>query len=120
MPSQRLKLVLASLCLLLPTAVSAQQAMVVGTARTRTGDPVRGAYVSIEALHIGTVTNDDGAYRLVIPAAQAGGTVTIKFSSIGFGDATVNVDVTAGATVRRDIVMTEQHQASLFAGHCVL
>ena len=108
MPSQRWKLVLASLCLLLPASLSAQQAMIVGTAKTRTGEPVRGAYVVIEALGIGTVTNDAGAYRLVIPAAQASGVVTLKFSSIGYGDATVNVDVTAGATVRKDIVLTEQ------------
>jgi TonB-dependent starch-binding outer membrane protein SusC len=108
MPSHRWKLVLAALCLLLPASVSGQQSMIVGTARTRTGEPVRGAYVVIDALNIGTMTNDAGAYRLVIPAAQASGVLTLKFSSIGFGDASVDVDMAAGATVRRDVVLTEQ------------
>ena len=108
MPNQRWKLVLAFLCLLLPVPVAARQATIVGTVKTRVGEPVRGAYVIVEALGLGTVTNDGGGYRLTIPAAQATGTITLKVQSIGYGDAAVEVTVSAQATVRRDIVLTEQ------------
>lgn len=108
MSNPRLNWVLVALGLLLPASVAAQDATILGTVKTRTGEPVRGAYVLVEALNIGTVTNDAGAYRLVIPSASASGTATLKAQSIGFGESTVDVQIVAGTTVRRDFVLTEQ------------
>jgi TonB-dependent starch-binding outer membrane protein SusC len=108
MPNQHWKLALAILCLLVPVPAAARQATIVGSVKTRVGEPVRGAYVLVEALGLGTVTNDAGGYRLTIPAAQASGTITVKVQSIGYGDATAEVSVSPGATVRADLVLAEQ------------
>jgi len=108
MSDPRLKWVLMALGLLLPGSLAAQDATILGTVKTRTGEPVRGAYVLVESLNIGTVTNDAGAYRLVIPSASASGTVSLQAQSIGYGQSRVDVQVVAGTTIRRDFVLTEQ------------
>jgi TonB-linked SusC/RagA family outer membrane protein len=108
MSNPRLKWVLMALGLLLPSALAAQDATVLGTVKTRTGEPVRGAYVRVEALNLGTVTNDAGAYRLVIPGASASGTIALLAQSIGFSESSVDVQIVPGATLRRDFVLTEQ------------
>ena len=108
MSNPRLKWVLMALGLLLPASAAAQDATLLGTVKTRTGEPVRGAYVLVESLNLGTVTNDAGAYRLVIPSASASGTVTLQAQSIGYGQAFMDVQIVAGTTIRRDFVLTEQ------------
>lgn len=108
MSIRRLQSVLAWLLLLVPTAVAAQDATITGTVRTRTGEPVRGAYVVIVGRSIATVSNDAGAYRLLVPAAQASGTVQVQAQSIGYSTQTADVQLTAGVALRHDFVLTEQ------------
>ncbi|MDP2956012.1 MAG: carboxypeptidase-like regulatory domain-containing protein, partial [Longimicrobiales bacterium] len=108
MSIRRLIPVLACLGLLLPPTVAAQDAVIVGSVKTRTGAPVRGAYVMIEALGLGTLTNDAGSYRLTVPAARISGTVTVKSSSIGYSTVTLEVQLLGGSTARGDFVLAEQ------------
>lgn len=68
---RRLRVVLLTLTILaLPALAFAQSALITGTVRSPTQQPVRGAFVHIPELNVSTVTNDAGFYRLVIPAAQ--------------------------------------------------
>jgi len=108
MSNHRLKAMLVALGLLIPLPAVAQDATIIGSVRTRTGEPVRGAYVLVEALSIGTVTNDAGAYRLVIPAASISGSMTLQAQSIGYSQERLEVQVMPGSTVRRDFTLTEQ------------
>src|SRR5690606_38057543 len=71
--------------------------------------PASGADVSIPSLGLATFTNDLGNYRLVVPAAQATGqTVTIRVAMIGYEAVEATVQVSAGATVRRDFTINER------------
>jgi hypothetical protein len=108
MSSFRRNLTWTWLCLVLPAAAAAQDAAVTGSVRTRTGEPVRGAFVVIVALGLGTVTNDAGAYRLLVPAARATGSVTLQAQSIGYRSSEVEVRLAPGAVVRQDITLSEQ------------
>ena len=96
------------LALLLPGSLSAQETLVVGTVKSRTGEPVRGAYVLIQSINIGTLTNDAGNYRLTVPGARASGTVTLEAQSIGYSSVSVEIDMTPGTTIRHDFTLTEQ------------
>jgi sugar/nucleoside kinase (ribokinase family) len=63
-----LALVLAAL--MWPAGASAQNAVITGTVRTQTQMAVRGALVSIEQLELSAVTNDNGNFRIVVPAER--------------------------------------------------
>ncbi len=108
MSRHRLFAMIFGLSLALAGPLAAQDAMLVGTVKSRTGEPVRGAYVQVETLGIGTLTNDAGSYRLNIPAARVTGSITLQAQSIGYGTTTVEVDLVAGTTIRRDFVLTEE------------
>ena len=108
MSNPRSKWVLLALGLLLPAPLVAQDATILGTVKTRTGEPVRGAIISIESLSIGTLTNDAGAFRLTVPAASASGTVSVQAQSIGYSTERLDVQLVGGSTVRRDFILTEQ------------
>lgn len=97
-----------ALGLAVPLALSAQQATVVtGTVRTRTSEPVRGAYVAIPELNLATVTNDVGTYRLVVPAGAATASATLHVQSIGYRNVEVPLRL-EGGSVQQDVTMTEQ------------
>ncbi|MCA9739096.1 MAG: SusC/RagA family TonB-linked outer membrane protein [Gemmatimonadota bacterium] len=104
MSHNRVRTVLAWMLLLIPSGIQAQDGAVFGTVRSRTGEPVRGAQVFVADRNIGTLTNDAGVYRLVIPA----GTVTLTAQSIGYSSETAQITVTAGASLRQDFTLTEQ------------
>ncbi|HSM61565.1 MAG TPA: TonB-dependent receptor plug domain-containing protein, partial [Longimicrobiales bacterium] len=108
MSIRRSSSLVAWLCLLVPTVVVAQDATITGSVRTRTGEPVRGAYVVIVGQSIATVTNDAGAFRLVVPAARASGSVELQAQSIGFSTQRADIQLTAGAAIRHDFILTEQ------------
>ena len=99
---------LLGLCLLLPGSLSAQETLIVGSVKSRTGEPVRGAYVLVQSAGLGTLTNDAGNYRLTVPAAQASGTVTLEAQSIGYSSVSFEIDLTPGTTIRHDFTLTEQ------------
>jgi TonB-dependent starch-binding outer membrane protein SusC len=99
---------LALAVLLLPALASAQAPTVIsGVVKSETQSPVRGAFVQILTLQMSAVTNDNGFYRLTIPAARATGEVTISVSSIGYKSTERQVSLRPGA-LSADFVMAEQ------------
>ncbi|HSL71886.1 MAG TPA: carboxypeptidase-like regulatory domain-containing protein, partial [Longimicrobiales bacterium] len=98
---------LLALLILWPAIASAQQAVLSGTVKTTTGEPVRGAFVIIQSLSLGTLTNDAGFYRLQIPEGRATGTAQLQVQSIGFRNADVTVQLRAGA-MRQDVTLVEE------------
>ena len=94
--------------MLLPSLASAQDAVIAGRVQSNTLVPIASAFVSIPSLDIATATNDLGAYRLFVPAAQVNGqTVTMSVSQIGFETVEVQITLTPGNT-RRDFTLREQ------------
>src|SRR6185436_12990413 len=99
---------LAMAVLLLPALAGAQSPTVIsGVVKSETQSPVRGAFVQILTLQMSAVTNDNGFYRLTIPAARATGQVTISVSSIGYKSTERQVALRPGA-IAQDFVMGEQ------------
>lgn len=93
--------------LIAPATVSAQNTILSGVVRSETQSAVRGAFVSIPSLELSAVTNDQGSYRLTVPAEHASSQVTLMVSSIGYRSTEVRVQLEPGA-VTRDVTMSEQ------------
>jgi TonB-linked SusC/RagA family outer membrane protein len=94
--------------LLVPCAVSAQNAVITGTVRSETQTSVRGAIVTIAALEVTAVTNDNGNYRLIVPADQVRGqTVTVAVTSIGYRDVSAELTLSPG-DIQQNFQMTEE------------
>jgi TonB-linked SusC/RagA family outer membrane protein len=104
----RFRVVLLVLSILaLPAIGQAQSAVITGTVRSPTQQPVRGAFVHIPELTVSTVTNDAGFFRLAIPPANVRSQgATVRISHIGFREATINIEVRPGAT-SHDVTLTE-------------
>ena len=101
-------LALALAALMWPAAASAQNAVITGTVRTQTQMAVRGALVTIEQLELSAVTNDNGNYRIVVPAERVQNqTVTLRASSIGYRETSQQIQIRPGA-IQQDLVMTEE------------
>jgi TonB-linked SusC/RagA family outer membrane protein len=100
-----LALVLA--VLVLPVTARAQNTVLSGVVRSETQASVRGAFVTIPALELSTVTNDQGYYRLRIPTEQSSALVTLIITSIGYRDAQIQVQLRPGP-VTQDVIMAEQ------------
>jgi TonB-dependent starch-binding outer membrane protein SusC len=99
---------IALVALLLPLELAAQSAIVTGTVRNQSMAPVRGAAVNIPALNLGSVTNDAGFYRIVVPEARVEGQqITVTAALIGYRAAEATATLTPGV-VRVDITMVEQ------------
>lgn len=87
---------------------SADSAMVAGTVTNEGGVPIPNARVTLVTLQLSTVTNDAGAYRLVIPAARfVAGSDTLRVVRLGFRPQNIAVTLTPGRVVV-DVVMTAQ------------
>jgi TonB-linked SusC/RagA family outer membrane protein len=94
--------------LLVPVGLSAQTATITGSVRSQAQAPVRGAFVMIPGLEVSTLTNDAGAFLLVVPADRARGQQeTLVVRQIGFRTQEITVTVSPG-THRRDIVLQEE------------
>ncbi len=93
--------------LMVPALASGQNTTLTGVIKSETQSAVRGAFVQIPSLNLTTVTNDNGFYSIVIPAARATGTVTLSVTSIGFKTVEVQVALRAGRIVQ-DLTMAEQ------------
>lgn len=104
----RLSVFLLAAALLVPAAVAAQEAIITGTVRNQSLEPVRGASVLVRGLDmdLGTVTNDAGLYRIRVPNG-AGRTVTLSVEVIGYRPTEVQVTLGSGMT-RQDIELVEQ------------
>lgn len=89
MRSPHLLLLLLLLCLTLPAF--AQKAVVRGIVRaTNDGEVLAGATVAVPALNLGTVTDEDGFYTLMLPAGEH----KVQASYLGFTPYTRQVRIT--------------------------
>ena len=67
-----------------PSPVCGQEAVTVGGRVTsESGDPLVAVQVLVPALNVGTSTNEDGRFRLVLPGRAVGQTVTMTVRRIG-------------------------------------
>lgn len=92
--------------LALPAAVAAQQGAITGTVVDQsTSRPLAGAQVFVSGSEIGTLTQQDGTFRLEgVPA----GTVELRVSLIGYRDGSRQVEVTAGQATELQFRLAEQ------------
>ena len=95
-----------SLLLFAATAIEAQTGTITGRVTdANSGQPLSAIQVSIPALGLGTLSQQNGRYLLVnVPA----GTHALSVVRIGYQTSTGEVTVGAGQTVVRDFVMEEQ------------
>ena len=92
---------------LIPAAATAQEAPTVSgqVKSTPGGTPLAGAIVSIASLRVSATTDNDGRYRLVLPAGSSGA-VQLTVRRIGYQTSTVPVTLT-GTSVEQDVALTE-------------
>ena len=102
-PSSR-GLVITLLCLMLPDYVSGQQPSTIGGRVTAGGGaPLGGAVVVVEGAGLGTLTEADGTYQLVVPAArfQGGQILRVTAQMIGYRSETRDVRLSSGVAVEQ-------------------
>jgi TonB-dependent starch-binding outer membrane protein SusC len=105
---RRAAILAVALLIGLPALASAQNAVVTGVVRSDGQLPVGGALVNIAAANASAVTNDNGIYRIVVPAAQVNGqTVSIEASSIGYRSQTQQITLRPGA-ITQNFTLAEQ------------
>jgi TonB-linked SusC/RagA family outer membrane protein len=108
MPRNKALLAAFLALVLSPAGASAQNAIVTGAVRSQTQSAVRGALVEIPELSLTSVTNDNGFYRIVIPAERVTNqAVTLRVSSIGYKVAEKQIQLRAGS-IQEDLVMAEE------------
>lgn len=107
----RKSLGLSVLALLLTLAVQAQNITVKGTVSDQNGDPVAGAFVTVQNTTTGTSTDIDGAYSLSVPS---NGILEVSF--MGYVTETVPVDgrTTVNVTLVED---SEALEATVVIGY---
>lgn len=99
---------LLAICLamaLAPVALLAQEpATITGRVTRENGGAVNAASVRIPALGVGTVTGEDGTYRLTVPASRlrAGQQVTITASQVGLAQQSRTVTLSPGASLTQN------------------
>jgi TonB-linked SusC/RagA family outer membrane protein len=99
-----------------PKAVYAQTMVVSGTVKSDAQAALPGAFVVLQrtavspsapALSLTAVTNDNGVFRITVPADRATGTATITVTSIGFKSAEARVALGSG-NVTQDFTLATQ------------
>jgi len=92
---------------LIPTVATAQEATTVSgqVKSTPGGAPLVGAIVSIPSLRVSATTDNEGRYRLVLPAGSTGA-VQLTARRIGYQTSTVPVNLT-GASTQQDLSLVE-------------
>ncbi|MDP9349530.1 MAG: TonB-dependent receptor plug domain-containing protein, partial [Gemmatimonadota bacterium] len=104
-------LVLCTAVALAPVSLLAQgAATITGRVTSEAGAPIASAAVRINALNIGTVTGEDGTYRLVVPAARlgAGRSVQLTASRQGLTSVTRTVTLTPGGSATQNFQLGSQ------------
>jgi TonB-linked SusC/RagA family outer membrane protein len=104
----RQTLIVAAALALLPAFAAAQEPVTItGQVTTDLGQPIQSASVYIEAMNVGTLTNEAGRFLLIIPASRAmGQEVVVTASIIGRRAATETVTLDPG-TVNLNFVLSE-------------
>lgn len=84
---------------------SAQQGAITGTVTDAdSGEPVSGAQVFVRGTNLGTLTNQDGTYRLTgVPTGEQ----TVRVRLIGYQRASRTVQVAAGQAATADFQLTQ-------------
>ena len=107
--------VLIALWIFTPVAAAAQQehAVISGTVRGRSQQSVAGAHITVPRLNIGTLTNEAGTYRLVVPLRDARSAETLRVTSLGYKTTEQQVTLRAGGmtvdfTIAEDAIQLEQ------------
>jgi len=92
---------------LIPAVATAQEATTVSgqVKSTPGGQPLSGAIVSIPSLRVNATTDNDGRYRLVLPAGSSGA-VQLTVRRIGYQTSTVPVTL-SGASLEQDVALAE-------------
>ncbi len=92
---------------LAPSLLAAQgSATVRGKITSGTGAPLAEASVFIPSLNLGTTTGQSGDYSFVVPSVRiATGPVTLTARRIGYAAKSVEIQLTPGTTVTRDLVL---------------
>lgn len=85
-------------------AWAAAGASVSGSVRTATGGPLPGIPVYVDGSRLGTVTDDDGDFRLPLPAGEH----LLVVKGLGFEPARRAVALAAGDSLRWDVELTQQ------------
>lgn len=97
---------LAGSFLALPVLSQAQSATISGRVTAETGEAIPAATVSVTALNIGAMTDEQGRYSFAVPAAQVtGGPITVMVRRIGYGSKSVTVTPRVGATSTADFAL---------------
>lgn len=104
--TSHLRFTLAVLSLALaPVVASAQGTTVSGRVTAEGEAPVVGASVSIPSMNLGALTNSEGRYSFVVPAARATGQqVTVTARRLGFQPQSATITLT-GASISQDFVL---------------
>lgn len=95
------KIFLLPIFLLLSFSLSAQSGKVAGTVTDESGEMLTGANVVVKGTAVGTTTDENGHYELMLDA----GSHTLVVSYVGFAEQEVSVTIRAGETARIDIVL---------------
>ncbi|MBX6331176.1 MAG: SusC/RagA family TonB-linked outer membrane protein [Gemmatimonadaceae bacterium] len=91
-------LTLCALPFLAPPAAAQQEATITGSVKSEAGAPLPFASVFIEETRQGTLTQNDGTYRLVVPGARVTGQqVTLTVRLIGYREQSAKLALTPGA-----------------------
>jgi TonB-linked SusC/RagA family outer membrane protein len=93
-----------------PAQAAPQGPVITGVVRSDAQTLIPGANVRIATLNIGSVANDLGQYRLVLPASQIGQEVIVEARAIGYAATPVRVTVRAGTTTQNIVMPTKAVQ----------
>jgi len=91
--------------MLIPAFAAAQEGTTIsGKVTSEAGTPLASVSVFIEGMNVGTITRDDGAYRIVVPAARATGQqATLTARLIGYKSE--SAPITLSGNVTHDFVL---------------
>ncbi len=107
---RRLIAVLIAAALAPVTLLAQEAATVTGRVTNAQGQPEAAVRVTIESLSVGTATDPDGNFRLVVPGARvrAGQTVQINASRAGLASASRTITLTPGGNLTQNFQLTAQ------------
>src|SRR4051794_26973243 len=103
---RRLRVAACAVAGLVPAvALAPQPATISGRVLTEAGAPIQSASVAIVSLQLGIYSNEDGTFRVSVPAAQATGIVTVTARRVGYEPKRMQVTLSPGATIQQDFVL---------------
>lgn len=84
-----------------------EPATITGRVTSETGAPLASANIFIESMSLGTVTNQEGRYLLIVPASRVQGQqITVTISLLGYRTLTRSVTLNSG-TINEDFQLAQ-------------